>query len=288
MDFPQPNLNENITKGRFKGHVAVVTGGASGIGKECVRRFANDGASVAFLDINKDGGRKYEAEAQSEGHDVTFFNVDVCDRELCFATLDTIAQRHGGSINYLVNCAACFIYKGLEAVKDDWERVLAVNVEGYANMVQACHPHMKKAPAGDRCVVNIASGSAFVTQPNNWTYQSSKGAEVEMSKSMALSLARYGIRVVSVSPGTIWTSLVAKIVDHDKELAQSIWGKSPMLTRCGESAEVAAVVAFLCSRDAGFITGTDVKVDGGYTAIGPEGHSDAVGRKQTLHSKSKC
>ncbi|XP_013409168.1 uncharacterized protein LOC106172810 [Lingula anatina] len=144
MAFQQPKLNEDVTKGRFKGHVAVVTGGASGIARECVRRFANDGASVAFFDINREEGVKYEEELRSEGYDVTFFDVDVTDKERCMTTVETIAQQHGGSVNYLVNCAVQFVFIGLEAKDADWEKALPVNVAGYANMVQACHPHMKK------------------------------------------------------------------------------------------------------------------------------------------------
>ncbi|XP_013409172.1 tropinone reductase 2-like [Lingula anatina] len=131
----------------------------------------------------------------------------------------------------------------------------------------------------------MASTGAHLANKNAWVYHASKGAGLQMTRCMALDLSKDGIRVNSVSPAAIWTQTIGKMVNNDKDFHRTTWGKFHMLKRCGESAEVAAVVAFLCSRDAGFITGADIKVDGGYTTIGPERHGEEVGVKLAVLSK---
>ncbi|XP_013380981.1 uncharacterized protein LOC106152055 [Lingula anatina] len=272
MARPQPKLDANHTKGRFNSCVAVITGGASGINRACVSRFLNDGASVAFFDIDQDAGKQLESELKAEGLDAAYYQVDVSNRDACSKALVDIADKHGGSINYVINGAACFIFKGMDASSSDWEKTLTVNVVGYANMVQACHPYMKKAEPGCRAVVNIASITGHIPKRNRWTYDASKGAVLQLTRCMALDLAKDGIRVNSVSPAVINTPSAERIQMNFTE-AQREWSAGcHMMNRQGESSEVAAAIAFLCSRDASFITGADLPVDGGYTVIGPERH----------------
>ncbi|XP_013419561.1 uncharacterized protein LOC106180193 [Lingula anatina] len=271
MEPSQPKLDAIYTKGRFDGHVAVVTGGASGIGRACVKRLASDGAIVAFLDVNRDAGEQLEAELKRVGSDAIYYHVDVADRDACFHAGDDIASKHGGCINYLVNCAATFLFKGLDATPSDWRKALSINVEGYSNMVQACVPHLKKAKVGIRAIVNMASVSSHLAQTDRWTYSASKAAVLQMTRCMALDLAKDGIRVNSITPGSIKTPALVAFSRIDPGLDE--WLKCcHMLNRNGEPSEVAAAVAFLCSRDASFITGSDLPVDGGYAAIGPERH----------------
>ncbi|XP_013396155.1 uncharacterized protein LOC106163185 [Lingula anatina] len=267
----QPSLDAASTKTRLKGRVAIVTGGAGGIGSACVRRFLNDGALVAFFDIDQVAGKQLEAELQAAGFETKFYQVDVSDREACFKAVSHVASQYGGCINFLVNCAAVFTYKALDADTSDWAQVMSVNVAGYSNMVQACFPHMKTAEPDARSVVNIASIFAHVSSASKWTYCTSKGAVLELTRCMALDLAKDDIRVNSVSPGSINTAAVAKFFAGDEDLKRWFEG-CHMMNRIGESAEVAAAIAFLCSRDASFITGADLPVDGGYAAVGPERH----------------
>ena len=249
----------------WSGRVAIVTGGASGIGEATVREFVAEGASVAILDINVDAGARLAAEL---GERAAFFPVDVSDADACAAAVARIAAKWE-RVDYLVNSAVSFIGKGLDATPADWDRSLGVNVQGGANMAQACHAPMKASGGG--AIVNIASISGHVAQPNRWTYNASKGAILAMTRCQALDLAPDRIRVTVVSPGWTWTPEVAKAADGDRARWEPIWGRFSMLRRLGEAREIARGILFLCSDDASFITGAELPIDGGYLGLGSEG-----------------
>ncbi len=255
----------------WTGKVAVVTGGASGIGEATVREFATEGASVAILDINVDGGERLAAELADKGLFAIFLRVDVSDPTACNDAAQTIAAKWG-RIDALVNSAVSFIGKGLDVTPADWSRSLGVNVQGGANMVQVCHPYMKSNCGG--AIVNISSISGHIAQPNRWTYNASKGAIITMTKCQALDLASDNIRVNVVSPGWTWTPETSKAAGGDRSKYEPIWGKFSMLRRLGEAREIGRAILFLCSDDASFITGTELAVDGGYMGLGSEGLGD--------------
>ncbi len=124
-------------------------------------------------------------------------------------------------------------------------------------------------------MVNVASISAHIAQPQRWTYNTTKAAIVGLTRCMAMDLSADGIRVNSVSPGWIWTpEVAAAAADGGRERWEPVWGRFHLLRRLGEAAEVAAAIGFLCSSEASFITGVDLPVDGGYLAMGPEGLGD--------------
>jgi NAD(P)-dependent dehydrogenase (short-subunit alcohol dehydrogenase family) len=251
--------------------VAIVTGGASGIGAATVGEFARENVSVAIFDINQALGQQWAKSLQAEGRDVEFFAVDVSDASACRNGVSAVVARWG-RLDFLVNCAVSFIAKGLDATPADWERSLGVNIRGYANMVQAGHALLR---AGEgKAIVNIASISAHIAQPNRWTYNATKGAIVTMSKCQALDLSVDKIRVNVVSPGWIWTPEVAKAAQGDRARWEPVWGRFHMLRRLGEPKEVARAILFLCSDDASFITGAELAVDGGYMGLGSEGLGD--------------
>ncbi|XP_062513657.1 cyclohexanol dehydrogenase-like [Corticium candelabrum] len=267
----QTPLDQEHTRQRFTGKVAVVTGGASGIGRGVVDRFTNDGASVAIVDIDSDLGKKVSEELSGKGFSVQYYNVDVSNKGSCVQAAQDFAKLNGGRIHFLVNSAVYFGSQGLNAERSDWDMSFKVNVEGYANMVQACFPHMMAAGGRECAIVNVASISAHRAQPTRWTYSATKGAVATMTKCMALDLSTQGIRVNSVSPAWIWTPEVAKAAEFNRIKYEPTWGPFHMLRRMGETSEVAAAISFLCSKDASFITGTDLPVDGGYMSMGPEG-----------------
>ncbi len=256
--------------GRFKGKTAIVTGGASGIGRAAVEELCKEGCAVLILDLVSAGQAAAEA-LQASGADVVFYQGDISDEAVCRGAVEAAAKRWG-KVDFLVNNAFSFIAKGLDATRADWERMMQVGPIGYAAMTQAVLEPMKLAGGG--AIVNISSISAYVAQPNRWTYNAAKGAVVNLTRCMAFDLAPFHIRVNSVSPGWIWTQEVYKAAAIDgggREKWDPIWGEYHMLRRCGEAVEVAAAVLFLLSPDASFITATDLAVDGGYMGMGPEG-----------------
>ena len=269
-------LNEQACR-RFADHNVVVTGGASGIGRATVERLVEEGATVAIFDVNESLGSKLQAELTSKGKTAVYYKVDVSDKDQCRVAVKDFASRHQGVINGLVNCAVYFGSKGLTAEKGDWDKSLNVNIVGYSNMVQSCHPFMKlehhsEAPIStSRSIVNIASISGHQAQPKRWTYSATKGAVLTMTKCMALDLSGSGIRVNSVSPAWVWSPEVSKAAGGDRDKWEPIWGNFHMPRRMAETKEIAAVVAFLLSKDSLYVTATDIPVDGGYTAMGPEG-----------------
>jgi NAD(P)-dependent dehydrogenase (short-subunit alcohol dehydrogenase family) len=250
---------------RFQGKVAVVTGGAHGICEATVREFAAEGARVAILDIDAEAGRRVASDLR----EAFAVELDVADPEACHRAVAAVVE-HWGKVDCLVNGAVSFIAAGIDATPADWDRSLSVNVCGYANMAQACLPHMSPGSA----IVNVASVSAHVAQKDRWTYNASKGAIATLTKCQALDLSAQGIRVNSVSPGWIWTREVAKAADGDRERWEPIWGRYHMLRRFGEPREVARAILFLCSEDASFVTAAELLVDGGYLGMSAEGLGD--------------
>lgn len=251
--------------------VAIVTGGASGIGAGTVRELAARGATVAIFDINQAKGSNLVNELRESGVRCEFYQVDVSKEARCFEAAAQVAENFG-HINILVNDAASFVSKGLDVTTEDWEHSLGVNVRGYSNMVRACYKYMQEAGGG--AIVNLASISGYIAQPNRWTYNACKGAILSLTRCLALDLAGAGIRVNSVSPGWIVTPEVEKAFGDNPAQKIKEWSEYHILRRLGEPAEVARAIAFLCSSDASFITGVDLPVDGGYLAMGPERHGD--------------
>jgi len=274
----QPQLDQGCTKGRFQGQVAIVTGGAGGIGGMIVQRFLSDGASVAILDMNEERGQQIIVELKTLGLDpkVKFYKVDVSSRAACFAAVTTVVADFG-KVHHLVNCVAYFGSQSLEATESDWQKTMSVNVMGTSFMVQAVVDQMKSYSVKENCsVVNMSSISGHQTQPNRWTYGASKGAINILTKNMALDLAKFKIRVNSVSPGWIWSPEVAKAAGSGgRAVWEPVWGKFHISNRLGDMSEVAGAVTFLASLDASFVNATDLKVDGGYGAMSAEGHGES-------------
>lgn len=255
----------------MRGRTAVVTGAASGIGAATAEAFAAEGAHVALLDIDEAGLLSTVAElAKIYGSRFTPMVVDIAETSAVIAAVDILTTQSEG-LHYLVNCAASFVAAGKNTTDEQWDRALNVNVRGTATMTAQCQRRMPPGSA----IVNLASISAHVAQPDRWTYNATKGAILAMTRCQALDLAGQGIRVNTVSPGWIWTAEVDRAAHGDRERWDPIWGQYHMLKRLGTATEVADVVLFLCSDKASFITGTEVAVDGGYLALSAEGAGDS-------------
>lgn len=254
---------------RLAGKVAIVTGGADGIGKATCVRFASEGAAVVIADINEALGRATAEEIAGSGGLALFVRTDVADEKSIREMVDQTV-RTWGRINILVNNAAVFVLKGIDATVEEWREILDVNVIGTSLVTKHVVPEMRKAGGG--AIVNLGSISSFIAQPQFVTYNATKAAIATMTRCMALDLAPDKIRVNAVCPGTIWTQIVERItrekgMDRAAADADPGWGGACMLKRIADPAEVAAAILFLASEDASYITAAHLMVDGGYTAV---------------------
>lgn len=250
---------------RLNGKSAIITGAGAGIGEAIAVRFAEERARLVLNDIHE---RAVEAVLKSVtdlGATATMAIADISQEAGARKIAETAVQTFGG-IDILVNNAADFTQKSVEAAEvADWQKVLGVNVIGTALVAKHCIPHMK---AKGGAIVNIASMSGLIAQPDFATYNASKGAVVTMTKCMALDLAPYNIRVNSICPGCILTSASYREIER-LGLTFEQWrdrvAPLHMLARLGEPREVANAALFLASDEASFITAAHLMVDGGYT-----------------------
>ncbi len=241
----------------FDGLVAIVTGGASGIGAAVVRRLAAGGATVAVLDRNPD----------DTGH----FSVvtDVSDDGSVRSAIAAVVERFG-RIDIVVNNAGIGAQGDIAANDDDeWHRVWDINVVGMARVVRAALPYLRESPAAS--VVNLSSIVASAGVPQRVLYSATKGAVLSMTRAMAVDHVREGIRVNAVNPGTADTpwiaGLLAKTDDPVAERA-ALEARQPH-GRLVAADEVAGAVAYLASPGSGSTTGTSIAVDGGMQELRP-------------------
>lgn len=254
---------------RLQGKIAVVTGGADGIGKATCERFAREGAGVVIADVNESKGTETAKAIAAAGGKVLFVRTDVAD-ETSIKQMVAAAVKSFGKIDILVNNAAIFVLKGIDATVEEWRQILDVNVIGASLVAKHVVPEIRKAGGG--AIVNLGSISSFIAQPQFVTYNATKAAIATMTRCMALDLAPDGIRVNAVCPGTIWTQIVERItrekgMDRAAADADPGWGGACMLKRIADPSEVAAAILFLVSDDASYVTGAHLMVDGGYTAV---------------------
>ena len=245
------------------GRTAIVTGGASGIGRAVARRFLDDGARVVIADIDEDRGEEV-AEALSEYGEIRFIACDVGERldvhNLVASTLDAFSD-----IDILVSNAG-IVHKArfLDLSEDDFDRVMRVNIKGPFLCGQAVAKHMvERVEEGDApgTIVNMSSINAVFGLPDQIPYTVSKGGLAQLTKAMAIALAPHGIRVNAVGPGSVMTDMLASVVD-DPDARERILARTP-LGRIGKPEEIAAVVAWLASDDASYVTGHTLYADGG-------------------------
>jgi len=250
----------------FENRVVLITGGASGIGKATVCKFHELGASVVFADCNQGLSRRLCEELASSR--VYFVATDVADEDQVRNLVAQTISRYG-QIDVLVNNAAIFILKSIDASVEDWEQMLRVNIMGQALVTKHVVEHMKRRRQG--AIINLGSISAVIAQKNQLTYNVTKAAMVEMTKCLALDLKDYNIRVNSVSPGWVMTENVHHLLYEERRMGneqiKAEMGSLHLLGRLAEPHEIANVIAFLASNDASFIDGANLMVDGGYTTV---------------------
>ena len=203
---------------------------------------------------------------KSDGGEATYINVDTSKIDSVERMVSNSVEKYG-DINILVNNAAAFVFGNIEHVtQDDWGKVLGVNVIGYANCVQKSLESLKKN--SDSSIINIASVSSFIAQPDFVPYNTSKGAVIQLSKCLAMDLSKYNIRVNSICPGSIRTRASdqhIKSLGLDPEKAYEDFANDSMLKRNGKPIEIAYGALFLASKESSFMTGSQIVIDGGAT-----------------------
>ena len=186
---------------QLKDRVAIVTGGGNGIGRAIALRFAAEGASVTVAELEDEAGRDTVESITESGGRAIFLQTDTADSDSVRAMVEAAVEKYG-TVNVLVNNAAAFVFGKVEEVtQSDWDRVFGVNVIGYANTVRECLPRFRENGSG--VVVNIASVSSFIAQPEFIPYNASKGAVAQLTRCLAMDLAKDNVRVNAICPGKI-------------------------------------------------------------------------------------
>ncbi len=248
---------------RFEGKRVIVTGGANGIGKATVARFAAEGATIMLTDVDGAAADATARQIAAEtGAAVYPFAADVSVKADDLATVQEALATMGG-VDILVNNAGIYYEDHFEDITEArWDSIMNVDLKGTFLMTQAVIPHFKERRAG--VIVNMASTNGLAGERYYAHYNAAKGGVVLLTKTLALELGPYGIRVNCVCPGYIVTESTSSM-DSDEFVNAYIQNKIP-LRRTGKPEEVAAVIAFLASDDASFVHGDAILIDGGQLA----------------------
>ena len=240
----------------FKEKVAIVTGGASGIGLATTKKLLSEGANVVILDLKMD-----EEIINSLGENVLYLKCDVSNEENVKNCIEEIIKKFN-HIDYLVANAGIggSASKPHEVSMDEWNKVISVNQTGIFLLNKYVINEMLKSGKG--AVVNTSSMYGLVGSTTSFAYSASKGAINQMTRSLALTYARENIRVNAIAPGYVDTPILSMVPDNIKEAM----GTELPIGRLGKDTEIANLICYLLSDDASFITGAIIPIDGGFTA----------------------
>ena len=249
---------------RLQGKVAIITGGARGQGEAEARMFVREGAKVVFGDVLDNEGRRVEAEIAAAGGEAVYVRLDVTDEDSWREAVGTAVSRFG-KVDILVNNAGIASWHaGDDASVAEWDRLMEVNAKGVFLGTKAVIPAMRAAGGGS--IINISSISGMVGQTNiHPGYNASKGAVRILTKSTAVQHAAEGIRCNSIHPGPVKTPMTERSWSNPEWL-KATERRTP-LGRYAEPDEIAYGVLFLASDESSFMTGSEVIIDGGMTAL---------------------
>lgn len=249
--------------GRVDGKVALVTGGAMGMGESHCLLLAREGARVVVTDINTEAGEATAQQIRDEGGEAIFIHHDVASEEQWQSVIDQAVAAYD-KIDILINNAGIVISKPNETTTvEDWDLTMAVNSTGVFLGCKTVVPAMEKAGGGS--IVNISSIYGIIGAPNAAAYQASKGAVRMLTKSCAVDYAKYNIRVNSIHPGVIRTPILGDLANDEAAIKQVL--ATTILQRMAEPIEVSYAVLLLASDESSYMTGSELVVDGGYTTV---------------------
>jgi NAD(P)-dependent dehydrogenase (short-subunit alcohol dehydrogenase family) len=252
----------------LKGKTALITGGGSGIGKAIATTFANQGAKVHIFETDSNALEQTVSEIQKKGNVAAAHIVDVTEFDQINTLVQSIAEKD--SIDVLVNNAGIAHIGTVESTAEaDFDRLFSVNVKGVFNCTKACIPYMKNA--GKAAIVNMASIAGSIGIKDRFAYSMTKGAVLAMTYSIAKDFLEYNIRCNSISPARVHTPFVDGFISknypgQEKEMFEKL-SKTQPIGRMGTPEEIAALALYLSSDEAGFITGTDYPIDGGFIKL---------------------
>ncbi|MGK2941588.1 MAG: SDR family NAD(P)-dependent oxidoreductase [Immundisolibacter sp.] len=246
---------------RFNGRSAIVTGAASGMGQATALRLAAEGACVCLADVDEAGNQKTLASIRAVGGEAFACQCDVTDEASVVAMAVRTEQAYG-PVRILFNNAGIEDHDGNsdELSVDNWDRIQAVNTRGV--FLVAKHAIQSMLRGGGGVITSTSSIGGLIGGPGLHSYSASKGAVISLTRALAVTYARQGIRANAICPGLVLTPMVERI---GPQFLQMALGMTP-LGRGAEPSEVANLVAFLSSDEAGFITGSIIPIDGGFTA----------------------
>lgn len=247
---------------RLKDKVALVTGAARGIGFACAEAFAREGAKVMLADLDREA---IAAAAAKIGSAASSIACDVSSKAAVDRAVAATVEAFGRLDILVANAGIVHAAEFLDLEEADFDRVLAVNLKGVFLAGQAAARQMVKQGGGG-AIINMSSVNAVLAIPNQVPYVVSKGAINQLTKVMSVALARNGIRVNGIGPGTILTELARTAVLGNQEAERKILSRTPM-GRMGEPGEIARVAVFLASEDASYLTGQTIYPDGGRLAL---------------------
>jgi 3(or 17)beta-hydroxysteroid dehydrogenase len=253
---------------RMRGKSAIVTGGALGIGRACALKFAAEGAVVAVTDVDGENGSLVVEEIRRSGGDAIFIRHDVADEGAWEDVMTTVIERYK-KLDVLVNNAGVALAKDVEhTTLEEWRRLMSINLDGVFLGMKHAVKNMKGARRGS--IINLSSIEGLIGDPNLAAYNASKGGVRLLTKSAALYCAKsgYNIRVNSVHPGYIWTPMVENYLKASGSIEE---GRKMLdalhpIGHVGEPDDIAYGVLYLASDESKFVTGTELVIDGGYTA----------------------
>jgi len=249
--------------GRLEGKVAIITGAARGMGKVEAEIFAREGAKVVVADILDNEAKDVADKINKDGYEAMAVKLDVSKADDWKKVVDQVTEKWG-KVDVLVNNAGILSMNGVEDVsEEEWDRVMNINAKSQFLGIKYVLPAMKKATKGS--IINISSVAGIVGTGMAVAYHASKGASRLLTKTVAVELAKYNIRVNSIHPGIIRTAMTEDIL-QDEQTSKQFLGTTP-LGRAAEPEEVAYGALFLASDESSFMTGSELVIDGGWTAL---------------------
>ena len=243
----------------LKGEHLFVTGGAAGIGEAIVLGGVNEGAKVSFVDIDDAKANALVEKLTSQGHQVQYQNADVSKFETFKAGYDKLVSTFGPVTVAVSNAGRNSYADAVEYAEEEWNDFFALDLKSSWYLAKLCLPDMRKKKYGS--IVNISSIHGLMSRPNFFPYSAAKGGIIGLSRNLALDEGKYGIRVNSVSPGTTATPLLKSYMEKFPDEKAHALSVAPN-ARFGSPEEIANVILFALSKDASFITGADLMVDG--------------------------